>query len=88
METLKQELKTLIIEALDLEDVGVADIRDDAPLFSDENDGLDLDSIDALELGLAIKKAFDVKLDANATDTKQHFYSVNTLADFITSQKG
>jgi acyl carrier protein len=88
MENLKAELKTLIIEALDLEDITTADIHDSAPLFSDEDEGLDLDSIDALELGLAIKKKFDVKLDANSADTKKHFYSVNTLADFIASQKG
>ncbi|WP_258808270.1 phosphopantetheine-binding protein [Pseudidiomarina sp. CB1] len=88
METLKLELKTLIIEALDLEDITVADIKDSAPLFSDDNDGLDLDSIDALELGLAIKKKFDVKLDANSEDTKKHFYSVDTLADFVASHKG
>ncbi len=88
MENIKLELKTLIIEALDLEDISVSDINDSAPLFSDENDGLDLDSIDALELGLAIKKKFDVKLDANSADTKKHFYSVNTLAEFIASQKG
>lgn len=56
MEQLKQDIKELIIESLDLEDVSPADIHDDAPLFSDEDNGLGLDSIDALELGLAIKR--------------------------------
>lgn len=56
MEQLKQDIKELIIESLDLEDVSPADIHDDAPLFSDEDNGLGLDSIDALELGLAIKE--------------------------------
>lgn len=55
-ENLKQEIKALIIESLDLEDVEIADINDSAALFGDDDDGLNLDSIDALELGLAIKK--------------------------------
>ncbi len=80
METLKQELKVLIIESLDLEDVAPADIIDDEPLFVD---GLGLDSIDALELGMAIKKKYQVKLDANSRDNKKHFASINSLAEFV-----
>ena len=57
MEQLHTELKTLIIDVLNLEDIGVEDIDTDAPLF---NDGLGLDSIDALELGLAIKKTYNI----------------------------
>jgi len=78
----------LIIESLDLEDVEVSDINDSAALFGDDDDGLNLDSIDALELGLAIKKKFDVKLDANSEETKKHFYSVDTLADFVAENRG
>ncbi|WP_299008540.1 phosphopantetheine-binding protein [uncultured Shewanella sp.] len=77
---LHNEIKKLIIECLDLEDVSIEDIDSDAPLFGD---GLGLDSIDALELGLAIKKQFDIKIDANSEETKQHFYSVSNLASFI-----
>lgn len=80
MSDLNTQIKTLIIESLDLEDITVGDIEDDQPLFID---GLGLDSIDALELGLAIKKAFDIKIDANSEQTKQHFASVNSLAAFI-----
>ncbi|WP_462159883.1 phosphopantetheine-binding protein [Pseudoalteromonas sp. GB56] len=80
MNDLKLELKKLIISSLDLEDVDVTDIDDAEPLFID---GLGLDSIDALELGLAIKKEFDVKIDANSEQTKAHFASVNALAEFI-----
>ena len=80
MEQLKQELKELIISSLDLEDVTVADIADDEPLFVD---GLGLDSIDALELGVAIKKQYQVKLDANSEDSKKHFASINSLAAFV-----
>lgn len=80
MSELHQQIKTLIIESLDLEDMTPADIEDDAPLFVD---GLGLDSIDALELGLAIKKQFDIKIDANSEQTKSHFASVSALAAFI-----
>ena len=87
-DSLKTEIKQLIIESLDLEDVEVSDINDSAALFGDDDDGLNLDSIDALELGLAIKKQFDVKLDTNSAETKKHFYSVDTLADFVAANRG
>ena len=84
MNTLIDELKQLIIDSLDLEDVKPQDIDPRAPLFGA---GLGLDSIDALELGVAIQKKYHVKLDANSADTKQHFQSVENLAKFITSQR-
>ncbi|WP_139117561.1 phosphopantetheine-binding protein [Endozoicomonas atrinae] len=84
MEALKQELKELIITSLDLEDVTVADIVDDEPLFVD---GLGLDSIDALELGVTIKRKYQVKLDANSADNKKHFASINSLAAFILAER-
>ncbi|MDE3272009.1 phosphopantetheine-binding protein [Pseudoalteromonas sp. SSM20] len=80
MSDLKTKIKKLIIESLDLEDITIDDIEDSEPLFID---GLGLDSIDALELGLAIKKEFDIKIDANSEETKQHFASVDALAAFI-----
>jgi acyl carrier protein len=83
MNTLIEELKQLIIASLDLEDITPADIDAHAPLFGD---GLGLDSIDALELGVAIQKQYHVRLDANSADTRQHFYSVENLAKFIQSQ--
>ena len=79
-----EELKKLIIDSLNLEDITPNDIDENAPLF---NDGLGLDSIDALELGMAIKQKYNISIEANNEDTKQHFYSVKTLADFIESQK-
>jgi acyl carrier protein len=84
MNILTEDLKQLIIDSLDLEDVKPADIDPKAPLFGD---GLGLDSIDALELGVAIQKKYHVKLDANSADTRQHFHSVENLAKFIESQK-
>ena len=83
IETLHNDIKQLIIEALNLEDLCVADIETNAPLFGD---GLGLDSIDALELGLAIKKQYNIVIDADNNDTRQHFESVATLAHYISTQ--
>lgn len=74
------EVKQLIIDSLDLEDISPEEIVDGEPLFGD---GLGLDSIDALELGLAIKKQYGIKIDANDSETKQHFASVSNLCRFI-----
>lgn len=84
MNDLIDEVKQLIIETLDLEDIEPADIDYEDALFVD---GLGLDSIDALELGVAIKKAFDVKIDNNSDDSKKHFYSVKTLCEFIAASR-
>lgn len=84
MQTLIDEIRELIISALDLEDMMPADIDPDEALF---NDGLGLDSIDALELGVALQKKYGVKLDATSEDTRKHFYSVANLAKFVHGQK-
>ena len=80
---LEKEIKTLIIESLELEDITVDDIKDDEPLFIT---GLGLDSIDALELGMALKKKYNVDLSDNKEENKKYFYSVKTIADFIRSK--
>ena len=80
MQELEQELKQLLIDVLNLEDVSVLEIDSEAPLFGD---GLGLDSIDALEFGIAIRKKYDVKLDADSETTRQHFASIANLARFI-----
>ncbi|MCU4676662.1 phosphopantetheine-binding protein [Catenovulum sp. 2E275] len=84
MNDLIAEVKQLIIDALELEDIEPQDIDADAPLF---NDGLGLDSIDALELGVAIKKAYNIKLEGNSEESKKHFYSVTTLCEFIQANR-
>ncbi|ALZ86187.1 MULTISPECIES: phosphopantetheine-binding protein [Pseudomonas] len=84
MTDLNLELKSLIIEALGLEDVTVDDIGDDQILFGD---GLGLDSVDALELGLAIQKRYGIRIDAEAKDTRTHFANVNALAAFVAAQR-
>lgn len=80
MDTLESQIKALIIEALNLEDLRVEDIETEAPLFGE---GLGLDSIDALELGLAIKKRFGVTFSGQTQSVREHFYSVATLANYI-----
>lgn len=83
-EELINQVKQTIIDALNLEDVQVSDIETEAPLFGD---GLGLDSIDALELGLAIKNQFGVSISPESEDVKQYFYSVATLAKYIEENK-
>lgn len=80
---LKLEIKHLIIQALDLEDTTPDDIADDATLFGD--DGLGLDSIDALELGIALRKKYQLQLEANDAGNREHFRSVSKLAALVRS---
>ena len=84
MNDLHQELKVFIIETMNLEDISPTDIGDETLLFADE--GLGLDSIDALELALALKKNYGILLEANDEGTRQHLRSVSTLAALIASQ--
>lgn len=84
MSDLQLELKEMIIEVLDLEDVEVDEIVDDEPLFVE---GLGLDSIDALEIGLALQKRYGIKLKADSEETRQHFASVNALASLVESNR-
>lgn len=81
MDTLKLEIKRLIIEALDLEETQPEDIDDNIPLFGDE--GFGLDSIDALELGIALRKKYKVQLEASDAGNREHFRSVNSLAQLV-----
>jgi acyl carrier protein len=81
---LEQEVKELIIDVLQLEDVTAADIDSAAPLFVD---GLGLDSIDALELGVALQKRYGISLSADSEDTRRHFASVQALAALIEAQR-
>ena len=81
--SLHQEIKQLIVESLQLEGVDPATISDSDALFGS---GLNLDSIDALELATAIARKYDVKVSQDQ-DTRDAFRSVNHLADFITTQR-
>lgn len=80
MQNLINEIKELIIDSLNLEDMKPSDIDESAPLF---NDGLGLDSVDALELGLAVQKRYGLILDSKTENLKEIFYSVETLTKYI-----
>ena len=82
-EEIESKLKDVIVSALDLEDLTAADIATDVPLFGE---GLGLDSIDALELGMAVKKTFGVTFASDPAENRKIFYSVKTLADFVEQQ--
>ena len=84
MSNLADELKQMIIDVLALEDIRIEDIDTDAPLFGD---GLGLDSIDALELGLALKKRYGTHLNAESAETKEHFKSIQSLVALVEAQK-
>lgn len=84
MEQLMQELKEALIESLNLEDITLEEIENDAPLFGDE--GLGLDSIDALEIILILERNYGIRI-ANPAEGKSIFYSVRTLAEFITANR-
>jgi|TARA_R110000737_G_scaffold352922_1_gene401057 acyl carrier protein len=84
MSSLKENLKVQIIEQLNLEDLSPADIVDDAPLFGD--DGLGLDSIDALEFIVLLDSEYGIKIEDPA-GAREIFYSLNSLASFIESNQ-
>ncbi|TDG06350.1 acyl carrier protein [Paraburkholderia guartelaensis] len=81
MDTLKLEIKRLLIEALDLEHLTPADIDDDAPLF--DTDGVGLDSIDALEIGIVLRQRYQLTINADDESVRGYFRSINTLAALV-----
>ena len=80
----ERQLAGLIVESLSLEDVSASDIRPEAPLFGD---GLGLDSIDALELALAITKKYAVQLRADDENTEQIFGTLRSLSAYIVENR-
>ncbi|MGH8842682.1 MAG: phosphopantetheine-binding protein [Advenella sp.] len=81
---LNLEIKELIISSLGLEDIAPEDIEDAAPLFGE---GLGLDSVDALELGLALQKHFGIQFNTKTQNLREHFTDINTLAAFVNDLK-
>lgn len=77
---LEDRIRHLIVETLNLEDIKAEDIGLDEALFGD---GLGLDSIDALEIGVEIQKAFGVKIDTQDEKLSSYFSSVRALAQFV-----
>ncbi len=86
MSDLENEISALIVSALLLEDIKPEDIDPEENLFGDE--GLTLDSIDALELGVAIQKKYGVRINPEDPNLREHFRCVRNLARFVAEQSG
>ena len=85
MVELEGELKDLIVTSLRLEDLSPADIDSNERLFGE---GLGLDSIDALELGVALRKRYGIKIETVTDEVREHFQTVASLARFIAAARG
>ncbi len=83
-EGLVGEIKALIVEALALEDLAPEEIETEAPLFVE---GLGLDSIDALELAMALEERYGVTIEDDPDRNQEIFASVKSLADFVVAQQ-
>ena len=83
-EAVEQEVKEFIISTLKLEDITVADIDSGAPLFGA---GLGLDSVDALELGVALHKSYGIKIDSKSEESRAHLASVRSLASLVSKHR-
>ncbi|MFZ0890412.1 MAG: phosphopantetheine-binding protein [Candidatus Binataceae bacterium] len=83
MADLERELKELIVSSLNLEDIAPEDIDSDEPLFVK---GLGLDSIDGLELGMAIRKKYGIKLRGSKEEIRAIFETVGSIARYLAAQ--
>ena len=83
MSSLYLEIKELIVESLQLDEVKPSSISDTDPLFGE---GLGLDSIDALELATAISRKYNIKVSQDES-TREAFRSVKHLAEFVEAQR-
>lgn len=79
---LEEEIRQVILASVEVDGLTEADLPSDAVLFGD---GVGLDSIDALEIGAALRKKYQVKFKANSDENRAFFKSISTLADFIAS---
>jgi acyl carrier protein len=84
MHPLDDEIKRLLIEALQLDDVTPESIDPLAPLFGE---GLGLDSVDALEIVMQLKRRYGIQLSSNSQETRKHFASVRTLAELVAAHR-
>lgn len=86
IDTLKQDLKKLIIEECDKEDeVELDEFQDDDVLFGRKST-IALDSLDALQLSMAIQKKYNVRIEG-ASAVRKHMKDVSTLAEYIAAQQ-
>ncbi len=77
---LENEIREVILSSVEVDGLTAEDLLSDKPLFGD---GVGLDSIDALEIGAALRKKYQVKFKANSEENREHFRTVSSLASFI-----
>ena len=82
---LEEGVRQVILSSVEVDGLTAADLPSDAPLFGD---GVGLDSIDALEIGAALRKKYQVKFKANSDENRVHFRTIPSLADFIAAPAG
>ena len=82
---LEEEIRQVVLSSVEVDGLTAADLPADAPLFGD---GVGLDSIDALEIGAALRRKYQVKFKANSDENREHFRSISTLAAFIADNAG
>jgi len=82
---LEDQIRQVILSSVEVDGLTAADLPSDVPLFGD---GVGLDSIDALEIGAALRRKFSVKFKANSDENRVHFRTVASLADFIATNAG
>ncbi len=82
---LEDEIRDVILASVEVDGLARADLESEKPLFGE---GVGLDSIDALEIGAALRKKYQVKFKANSDENRDHFRSVASLASFIAANAG
>lgn len=82
---LEQEIREVILSSVEVDGLTADDLPADEQLFGD---GIGLDSIDALEIGAALRKKYQVKFKANSDENRAHFRSISSLASFIAANVG
>ena len=82
---LEDEIRGIILASVEMDGLTAADLAAEKPLFGE---GVGLDSIDALEIGAALRKKYQVKFKANSDENRAHFRSIATLTDFIATNAG
>lgn len=82
---LEDEIRGIVLASVEMDGLAADDLVADKSLFGE---GIGLDSIDALEIGAALRKKFHVKFKANSEENRAHFHSIASLADFIAANAG
>ena len=84
-EELEDEIRQVVLSSVEVDGLTAADLPPDAPLFGE---GVGLDSIDALEIGAALRRKYQVKFKANSDENREHFRTIASLASFIAANAG